>query len=154
MKRPVLCTTGLPQRRRRGFTLMEILLVLAILGVIIGLVLPNLLGRQREANIGATKLAINNVEQALKFYAVHHNGEFPPSSIGLEALIAPPGSDPNWKGPYIESQSLPTDAWGSPLQYQYPGQQQASGKPDIWSIGPDMTPNTEDDITNWQTTTQ
>jgi general secretion pathway protein G len=140
------------RRRNRGFTLMEVLLVLAILVVIIGLVLPNLIGQQKEANIAATKVAINSVEQALKIYALHHDGEYPPSGVGLEALIAPSGNDPKWKGPYIESQTLPADAWGNPLLYQYPSQQQASGKPDIWSVGPDKTPNTEDDVTNWQTT--
>lgn len=139
-------------RRNRGFTLMEILLVLAILGVIIGLVLPNLIGQQKQANIAATKVAISSVEQALKIYALHHDGDYPPGGVGLEALITPQGNDPKWKGPYVESQTIPADAWGSPLQYQYPSQQQSTGKPDIWSVGPDKTPNTEDDITNWQTT--
>src|SRR5258708_3831389 len=109
-----------PQLARRGFTLMEVLLVLAILGVIIGLVLPNLLGQQKKANIGATKVAINNVEQALKLYALDHDGEFPPSANGLDALLTSPGNDPKWKGPYVESGKVPADAWGNPLQYAYP----------------------------------
>jgi general secretion pathway protein G len=131
---------------------MEILLVLAILAVIIGLVVPNLMGRQKQANIGITKVAIDNVEQALKMYALDHDGEYPPTNVGLESLIVPSGNDPKWKGPYFENAKLPTDGWGNPLQYQYPGQNQLADRPDVWSIGPDKMPNTEDDITNWGTT--
>jgi len=151
MKHRTIRNHTLRQSHRAAFTLMEVLLVLAILGVIIGLVLPNLLGQQKKANIGATRLAIDNVEQALKLYALDHNGEFPPSSIGLEALIAQSGSDPKWAGPYVESGKIPTDAWGSPLQYAYPGQNQVGDRPDLWSMGPDKASNTEDDITNWAT---
>lgn len=152
MKRIALRHRGPARRSRKGFTLMEILLVLAILGVIMGLVLPNLLSSQRDANIKATRVAINLVEQSLKIYALHHDGEYPPSGAGLEVLISPSGNDPKWKGPYVESATVPADAWGNPLQYQYPGQNQVGGKPDIWSIGPDKTPGTEDDINNWTTT--
>jgi general secretion pathway protein G len=139
---------------RGGFTLMEVLLVLAILGVIIGLVLPNLLGQQKTANIKAAKVAINSIEQALKLYALDHDGEFPQTSQGLEALIVSPGNDSKWNGPYIEkTQTLPADPWGQPLQYAYPGSNQGGAdRPDIWSMGPDKTSNTEDDITNWGTT--
>ena len=134
---------------RAGFTLMEVLLVLGILGVMAGLVIPNLLGRQKEANIGATRVEINNVESALKMYALNHDGEYPPTNMGLEALITSPGNDPKWKGPYLEKGKLPVDPWGNPIQYQYPGQHQVSEMPDIWSFGPDKAPNTPDDITNW-----
>lgn len=134
---------------RRGFTLMEVLLVLAILGVIIGLVLPNLLGRQKQANIAASRLGISNVEQALKLYALDHDGEFPLTAAGLDALIVSPGNDTKWKGPYLEGGKVPADAWGNPLQYAYPGQHQSGDKPDIWSMGPDKATGTQDDITNW-----
>lgn len=138
---------------RRGFTLMEVLLVLAILGVIIGLVLPNLLGRKKDADIKATKVAIAGVEQALKLYALDHDGIFPPTNVGLEALVVSSGNDPKWKGPYVEKTTqVPSDPWGNPLQYQYPGEHQIGDRPDIWSIGPDQAPNTDDDITNWSTT--
>lgn len=144
-----------PHRRRTvptGFTLMEVIIVLAILGVIIGLVLPNLLGRQREALKGSTKLAIESVEQALKIYATDHDGEFPSTAMGLEALVAHSGNDPKWKGPYIEKGKLPADAWGNPLQYAYPSQHQTGDQPDVWSVGPDKQPNTADDVTNWSLT--
>ena len=140
-----------PRSRRDGFTLLEVLLVLAIMGVIAAMVVPQLIGRQKQANIDATKLSIHGVEQALKLYATDHDGEYPPTNVGLQALIIAPANDPNWKRPYLENtQELPKDAWGSPFQYEYPGQHNAGAdKPDIWSWGPDRTPNTDDDVTNW-----
>ena len=123
--------------------------MLAILGVIAAMALPGLIGAQKQASIKATRASIHSLEQALKLYAVDHDGEYPPTSPGLEALIAPQANDPNWKRPYLEnSQALPVDPWDNPFQYEYPGQHQ-SDKPDIWSYGPDRQPNTEDDITNW-----
>ena len=137
---------------REGFTLMEILIVLAILAVIIGLVLPNLIGQQRQANIKAAKLAVRSVETALEMYAADHDGEFPPGAQGIDALMRSPGNDLKWKGPYVKGGKLPTDPWGNPIQYNYPGQHQTDQSPDVWSMGPDKQSNTADDITNWSTT--
>lgn len=137
---------------RRGFTLMEILIVLAILAVIIGLVLPNLIGSQKEANKKAAKLAIRSVEQALEIYATDHEGEFPGGGQGLDVLLQSAGNDPKWKGPYVKGNKVPADPWGNPIQYQYPGQHQSDGSPDIWSMGPDKQSSTADDITNWGNT--
>src|SRR5262245_54792204 len=136
---------------RRGFTLMEVLLVLAILGVIIALVAPNLIGQQKQANIKAAGLQVKSVESACDIYAVGHSGEFPTS---LDALITNPGNDANWKGPYLkDAATVPSDPWGSPIQYAYPSQNQGGAdRPDIWSIGPDKQSNTADDITNWTKT--
>lgn len=136
---------------RSGFTLMEVLLVLAILGVLMAMVVPGLMGRQKQANIDATKLSIHGLENALKLYALDHDGEYPSTNDGLEALISAPANDSKWKRPYLDNtSSLPADAWGNAFQYQYPGQHQPSGdKPDIFSWGPDKSANTDDDITNW-----
>lgn len=136
---------------RLGFTLMEVLLVLAILGVIIALVAPNLIGQQKQAMVKSTRVQIDSIESACKIYAVDHNGDFPPS---LDALVADPGSDSNWKGPYLEKASTtPADPWGNPIQYAYPGTHGGgeTAPPDVWSMGPDKQPNTADDITNWKT---
>lgn len=150
MKR-VRCRPSIKTTSRRGFTLMEVLLVLAILGVIIALVAPNLIGQQKQANIRAARVQVQGVESACDIYAVDHSGEFPQS---LDALISNPGSDSNWKGPYFKnSTTIPADPWGSPIQYAYPSQNQGGAdRPDIWSLGPDKQSNTADDITNWTRT--
>ena len=134
--------------RRRGFTLMEVLLVLAILGVITSMVVPRLIGRQQHANVDATKLSLRGVEHALKLYALDHSGNFPPSTEGLNILLQAPGQrDPRWRGPYLEQPAL--DAWGSPVIYEFPGRHNTQGY-DIVSAGPDKIPNTADDIGNWE----
>jgi general secretion pathway protein G len=139
----------LPRRSaRRGFTLMEILIVLAILAVIIGLVLPNLIGAQKGANLKAAKLAVKNVEQAADMYAADHEGEFPAGGQGLDVLLQVVGG----KGPYLKGNKAPADPWGNPIQYQYPAQHRTDGSPDIWSMGPDKQSNTADDISNWSNT--
>jgi general secretion pathway protein G len=136
---------------RSGFTLMEVLLVLAILGVLAAMVVPQLIGQQKKASIKATGLSISGLEDALGYYAQDHDGEFPPTGQGLEVLITPQPNDPNWSGPYLKnSKSLPLDAWGQPIQYEYPGQHQVNGQtPDLWSWGPDKVNGTPDDINNW-----
>ena len=136
---------------RRGFTLIEVLLVLAILGVIAAMVVPQLMGRQKKANIDATRLSISSLEQALKLYALEHNGEYPTTAEGLEVLLVKPANDEKWNGPYLEKEkSVPIDVWGRPYQYEYPGQHHTDGlKPDISSSGPDKAFGTPDDITNW-----
>ena len=133
--------------RRSGFTLMEVLLVLAILGVIMSMVVPRVLGRQQHANADATRLSIRGVEQSLKLYALDHGGTFPPSGDGLSILQeAPSQRDPRWRGPYLDQS--PLDAWGSPLSYEFPGRRNPKSY-DIQSPGPDRVPNTDDDIGNW-----
>ena len=132
---------------RRGFTLMELLLVFAILGVIMAMVVPNLLGRQKYANIDATYISLRGAEQALKMYAVDHLGEMPNSTEGFSALIQPKGAqDRRWRGPYLER--MPTDAWGVELKYEFPSRKSKSSF-DIVSAGPDRSFGTDDDIGNW-----
>ncbi|MFN6107880.1 MAG: type II secretion system major pseudopilin GspG [Planctomycetaceae bacterium] len=136
-----------PSAPRAGFTLMELLIVLAIIGVIAAIAVPALLGQQKKAMIKATMATINGVESALKIYAADHSGDYP--AEGLEILISNPGNDKEWSGPYLEGGRLPLDAWGNALSYQFPPQNNLD-KPDIWSNGPDRQPNTADDVINWQ----
>ncbi len=135
---------------RRGFTLMEVLLVLAILAVIMALVVPQYMNVQRQSSVDATKVSIKGLEQALKTYAVGHDGELP-TTDNIDVLITDPGNDKKWNGPYLDDDTtLPRDAWGNPLQYEYPGPNHPNGlKADIWSWGPDKQNGTEDDINNW-----
>ena len=126
---------------------MELLLVLAILLVIAGLVVPKLAGRQKNASIDATKISIQGLKQAIKLYAVDHEGEPPTSSDSLSVLIEQRSNDRNWRGPYLEN--LPKDAWGHEFQYRQPGTRNKDGF-DIVSAGPDHIFGNDDDIGNWE----
>jgi len=138
---------------RRGFTLTEVLLVLAILGVIAAMVVPNLLGRQREAMVKSSKMSIKSLSDAAKQYAVDHDGEFPPGGRDeVIGLLTNPGADKDGKqiSPYLES--IPKDAWGEPLYYEYPPTKAPNLQgPAIWSSGPDRKNDDGggDDVVNW-----
>lgn len=136
--------TSNDHHRRAAFTLMEVLLVLAIMGVIMTMVVPRLMGRQTHANVDATKISIAGVRQALKLYSLDHLGSLPAASEGLSVLTTrPAGDDRSWRGPYLDSP--PKDAWGTELRYQFPGRNNPDF-PDIISAGPDRTFDTTDDI--------
>lgn len=139
-------------RRRAAFSLLELLIVLAIIGVIAAMVVPNLVGRQQQAYKDITRTAIHDLEQQLKLYAVDHDGQFPTGSQeALTQLIQPKDRSGQPMPPYIEK--IPTDAWGEPLYYQYPADkgQMTVDKPAIWSSGPDRKNDngSNDDINNW-----
>ena len=135
-------------RHRHGFTLTEVLLVLAILGVIAAMVAPNLLARQQEANKKTTRSNIAAFENIAKQYAVDHEGEWPKDSN----LLLNPGQDANGKQQLAYVEKVPKDAWNQPLFYEYPnGKTSGIDKPAIWSAGPNKQ-NEEgsgDDINNW-----
>lgn len=132
---------------RAAFTLMEVLLVLGILGVIMAMVVPKVLGRQKYANIDATRVSIGGLSQALKLYSLDHAGDLPSAAEGLNVLLKQPArQDASWKGPYLEKE--PRDAWGQPLVYVSPGKHNADSF-DIVSAGPDHISGTVDDIGNW-----
>ena len=84
--------------KRSGFTLMEVLLVLAIIGVILAMVVPQLMGRRKVANVQATYASIKSLEQALELYQLDHNDKFPQTNEGLQVLLISNGNDPQWKG--------------------------------------------------------
>lgn len=130
---------------RSAFTLLELLLVLAILLVIAGLVVPKLSGRQKAANVDATRISIEGLKQAVKLYEIDHEGEAPTTSDGLAVLTKSTKNDPNWRGPYLEKP--PVDAWGKPFQYRRPGTN-GTRDFDIVSAGPDHVFGNEDDIVN------
>lgn len=138
-------------RRQKGFTLIEIMVVVVIIGLLATLVLPRVLGRQEQAQIEKARADIQALSSALKLYKLD-NFNYPSTQQGLEALVSRPGGDPpakNWQdGGYIEQ--LPDDPWGNDYQYLSPGQH---GAFDLWSYGSDGKPGGEDaatDIGNWK----
>lgn len=138
------------RRKRRGFTLLEVLLVVGILVALAAIALPNLIGVQEGAMKDEAKLQVDNLENVLNMYKVH-TGSFPMSDQGLMALEVPPNPAPeNWRGPYMKGLGQLRDPWGNPYSYQYPGTRNTVG-PDVWSNGPDRQSGTSDDIGNWPT---
>lgn len=134
---------------RAGFTLVELLLVLVILGVLAAIVVPKFSGRSEQARVTAAVSQIATFGTALDAFEVD-NGYYPKGKNGLGDLIAAPRDAQNWRGPYLKSESgLPNDPWGNAYVYECPGKNNASSY-DISSMGPDARANTEDDITNWQ----
>ena len=131
-------------RRRRGFTLMEILLVLAILVVLGSMVGVGYVQIQKNAYINTAKTQVTALEKAVNFYILDV-GSAPPADTGLSALLTPPGELPDptkWKGPYLEKQDLPVDPWNNPYVYELTG----PGQFRISSWGPDGISGGTDDI--------
>ena len=131
---------------QKGFTLIEVMVVVAILGLLAAMVVPNLIGRDEEARVNKAKQDISALENALDLYRLD-NFAYPSTDQGLEALVKKPTGTPEPKrykqGGYIKK--LPMDPWGNPYQYLKPG---THSDTDIYSFGPDQTPS-EDDIGNW-----
>ncbi|MDO9068473.1 MAG: type II secretion system major pseudopilin GspG [Deltaproteobacteria bacterium] len=139
-------------RNSRGFTLIEIMVVIVILALLAAIVGPKLIGRSDDAKVTDTRVQIKNIETALKLYKLD-NGSYPSTEQGLSALVAKPtvGLIPkNYKGEgYLESKKLPKDPWGSDYVYLSPGEH---GDFDIYSFGADGVKGGEGknaDITSW-----
>jgi general secretion pathway protein G len=126
------------QNNEAGFTLIEIMVVIAIIGILATLIVPRIMGRPDEARITAAKHDIGTLNQALKLYRLDI-GRYPTTEQGLSALVTRPSAEPvpqNWKtGGYLDS--LPNDPWGHPYQYANPG---TKGEIDIYSYGADKKP--------------
>lgn len=134
---------------QRGFTLIELMVVLVIIGVLAALIVPNVLDRADDARTTAARTDVTNLMQALKLYKLD-NLRYPTAEQGLQALVAKPSAGPqapNWK-PYLEK--LPNDPWGRPYQYINPG---IKSEVDVMSFGADGLPKGEGkdaDIGSWQ----
>lgn len=140
-----------PGRLARGFTLIEVMVVIAIIGILATLIVPKIMNRPDQARRVAATQDIATLMQSLKLYRLD-NGRYPTTEQGLRALIAKPSTDPvpnNWKdGGYLER--LPNDPWGNPYQYLNPG---VHGEVDVFSYGADGKPGGEGndaDIGSWQ----
>ena len=150
---------------RHGFTLTEMLIVLAILVLLASLVGPRLLGSKKKADINAARAQIGMFNAALETYAVDMN-RFPKTEEGLTALVSETDggggseeldtgdatdeeSGSNWGGPYLKTTTLPKDPWGKSYNYEYPPTRSKGDMPEIWSLGPDGDEGTDDDIVSW-----
>lgn len=135
----------------QGFTLVEILLVVLIIGVISAMVVPNLAGRGEQARRSIARADIDtNLDSSLGMYELD-NGKYPTTDQGLAALLQKPAIEPvpgNWNGPYLKKKAVPKDPWGRDYVYRSPGVHNSEGY-DLSSVGPDGV-ESADDIVNWQ----
>jgi general secretion pathway protein G len=131
----------------RGFTLLELLVVMVIIGLLAAYVGPKYFSQVGKSEIKMAQAQIDALEKALHQYRLDV-GSYPPTEQGLSALMTSPGNEPRWQGPYL-AKTPPADPWGNPYVYKYPGD---NNEFDLFSLGRDGQPGGEGesaDITNW-----
>lgn len=132
---------------RTGFTLLELLVVVAIIGLLVGYVAPRYFGQIGKSEVNAAKAQIDALEKALDQYRLD-TGRYPGTELGLAALVQRPQNEPKWNGPYLRK-AVPPDPWGKPYAYRSPGEK---GDFDLVSYGKDGAPGGSGenaDITNY-----
>jgi len=132
----------------RGFTILELLLVLAILAVLAGIVASRFSGQSQAAKVKAAKTQLSAINLSLNRFEIDL-GRYPTSSEGLRVLIEKPSDGAKaWGGPYLDSNAVPPDQWGNAWNYRQPGQHRTDSY-DLWSNGPDGREGGGDDVANW-----
>ena len=143
-------------KRKIGFTLVELLLVVTIILILGGMVIPRMAGRTEQARQAAARADIEtNIAMALDLYELD-SGRYPTTEQGLGALIRKPSSSPaptNWNGPYLKKRKTPVDPWGKAYTYASPGVHNLEDY-DLYSYGPDGVEGGGDDVTNWEEANQ
>jgi general secretion pathway protein G len=152
---------------RRAFTLLEILVVLAIIGLLVGVAVSGVGNALDRSRVSTTRIFITStLKSALGQYKLD-NYDYPSTADGLQALLTPPATATNWHGPYLDLSPavIPLDPWGTPYQYAYPGTHSSTssttsgqlttttvttgGHYDLWSLGPNKIDGDSDDIISW-----
>lgn len=147
MKPTATRRVGVPARLRRGFTLLELLVVMVIIGLLAGYVGPKYFGQIGKSEVKAARAQIDALEKALDQYRLDV-GRYPSTDAGLAALVTRPANEPKWSGPYLKK-AVPLDPWGRPYVYKSPGEH---GEYDLLSFGKDGQPGGSGeaaDITSW-----
>ena len=148
MKHPLRApSSSTSVRHLQGFTLLELLVVVLIIGLLTGIVAPRFLGTVGRSEVTTANAQIDSFVKAIEAYRLDM-GRYPDSDLGLNALIQSPANDPRWRGPYLKK-GIPLDPWGTPYQYRSPG---GNGKDyDLISFGRDRAPGgagDDADLTN------
>ncbi|HWU35243.1 MAG TPA: type II secretion system major pseudopilin GspG [Methylovorus sp.] len=133
--------------KSRGFTLLELLVVMVIIGLLAGYVGPKYFAQIGKSEVKTAKAQIDALGKALDQYRLD-TGHYPTTEQGLAALNGAPSDEPKWQGPYLQK-TVPNDPWGKPYQYKYPGEH---GEFDLWSFGKDGQAGGNDefaDVVNW-----
>lgn len=136
-----------PDREAAGFTLLELLVVMVIIGLLAAYVGPRYFSQIGKSEVKAAKAQLDALEKALDAYRIDV-GKYPTTEQGLAALDARPNNEPKWQGPYLKK-AVPLDPWGKPYQYRSPGEK---GEFDLFSLGKDGQPGgtgENEDVTNW-----
>ena len=141
-------SSGPAANRPRGFTLLELLVVMVIIGLLVGYVGPRFFSQVGKSEVKAARAQLNAFEKALDQYRLD-TGHYPSTEQGLAVLYTRPANEPKWDGPYLKK-NIPPDPWGKPYVYRSPGEH---GEVDLLSYGNDGQPGGSGeagDITNWQ----
>lgn len=145
---PLRCARSSARGAQSGFTLVEILVVITIIGLVMGLVGPRVLNYLTDSKAKAARIQIESFASALDLYFLD-TGRYPSTGEGLTALVQKPAAATTWNGPYLKSNAVPVDPWGQAYAYRSPGQH---GAFDIWSLGADGQQGgvgPAGDITSW-----